>query len=40
MAMTKTSRATAIRDMGALVEYGCLVQIQSVGRNVHYELLF
>jgi Fic family protein len=39
MAMTKTSRATAIRDIGQLVEYDCLLQIESLGRNVRYELL-
>jgi len=40
MAMTKTSRATAIRDIGELVEYGCIVQKGgTAGRNVRYELL-
>ena len=39
MAITKTSRATAIRDIGQLVEYDCLIQIESIGRNVRYELL-
>jgi len=38
MAITKTSRATAIRDIGQLVEHACLVQIESLGRNVRYEL--
>jgi len=40
MAITKTSRATAIRDIGQLVEHACLVQIESLGRNVRYEILF
>ena len=40
MAITKTSRATAIRDMNELLAYGCIKQIEgSLGRNVRYEVL-
>ena len=39
MAMTKTSRATAIRDINELLEHGCIAQIEgSLGRNVRYEV--
>ncbi len=39
MAITKTSRATAVRDIGELVFYGCIAQIEgSSGRNVRYEI--
>jgi len=39
MSMTKTSRATAVRDINELLEYGCIVQIEgSLGRNVRYEV--
>lgn len=41
MAITKTSKATAIRDIKELVTYGCIRQISDTkGRNVRYELLF
>jgi len=40
MAITKTSRATAVRDINELLEYGCIVQIEgSLGRNVRYEVI-
>ncbi|MCH9740126.1 MAG: DUF4172 domain-containing protein [Epsilonproteobacteria bacterium] len=39
ISMTKTSRATAVRDINELLEYGCIVQIEgSLGRNVRYEV--
>jgi Fic family protein len=39
MAITKTSRATAIRDINELLAYGCIKQIGgSSGRNVRYEV--
>ena len=39
MAMTKTSRATAVRDINELLEYGCIAQIEgTLGRNVRYEV--
>ncbi len=39
MAMTKTSRATAVRDINELLEYGCIAQIEgSLGRSVRYEV--
>lgn len=40
IAMTKVSKATAVRDITALVEFGCIKQVESSkGRNVNYELL-
>ena len=37
MAIAKTSRATAVRDINELLEYGCLEKIDgSAGRNVRY----
>ena len=40
MAISKTSRATAIRDIAELVAYEYLVQIKgSAGRNIRYEIL-
>jgi len=39
MAISKTSRATAIRDMKELLDYGCIQQIEGTsGRNVRYEV--
>ena len=39
MAIAKTSRATAVRDLNRLLEYGCLQQIEATaGRNIRYEL--
>ena len=39
MAIAKTSRATAIRDISTLVEYECIVQKEgTAGRNVSYVL--
>ena len=40
MAIAKTSRATAVRDIGELVSYGCIAQIEgSSGRNVRYGIV-
>ena len=40
MAIAKTSRATAVRDINELVEYGCIKQIKgSAGRSVRYGIL-
>jgi Fic family protein len=40
MVIAKTSRATAIRDLNQLQEYGCIRQITgTAGRNVRYELV-
>jgi len=37
ISITKTSRATAVRDIKELLEYGCIRQIEgSSGRNVRY----
>jgi Fic family protein len=39
VAMTKVSKATAVRDITALVEFGCIKQIDgSAGRNIRYEV--
>jgi Fic family protein len=39
IAMTKTSPATAKRDIKELLEYGCISQIKGTqGRNIKYEL--
>lgn len=39
ISITKVSKATAIRDMALLLEYGCIQQIEGTsGRNVRYEL--
>jgi Fic family protein len=39
MAIAKTSRATAVRDLNRLLEYWCLQQIEATaGRNIRYEL--
>ena len=40
MAITKTSKASAIRDLTQLLEYGCIRQVEETdGRNIRYELL-
>ena len=40
MAIAKTSRATAVRDLNQLLEYGCIRHIaETAGRNVRYELV-
>ena len=37
IALTKVSKATAVRDIGQLVEFGCIEQIEgSSGRNIRY----
>ena len=39
MAITKVSKATAVRDITALVEFGCIKQIaNTAGRNIRYEV--
>ena len=39
ISLTKVSKATAVRDISALVEFGCIKKIEgSNGRNVRYEL--
>ena len=39
ISLTKVSKATAVRDISALVEFGCIKKIEgSSGRNVRYEL--
>jgi len=39
IAITKTSKATAVRDIKELIEYGCIVQVEGTsGRNVRYEV--
>ena len=40
ISITKTSKATAVRDITALVEFGCIKQIKgTAGRNVRYEVI-
>ncbi len=40
ISITKVSKATAIRDILALVEYGCIKQVEGTkGRNVRYEIV-
>jgi len=40
MAIAKTSRASAVRDLIQLLEYGCIRQIEATaGRNIRYELM-
>lgn len=40
MAIAKTSRATAVRDINELLAYGCIRQIEgTAGRSVRYEVL-
>ncbi len=40
ISITKTSKATATRDIASLVEYGCIKQIEgTAGRNVRYEIV-
>jgi Fic family protein len=39
MALTKVSKATAIRDISELLEYGCIEQVEgTAGRNVRYRV--
>ena len=39
MAIAKTSRASAVRDLNQLLEYNCIRQIENTaGRNIRYEL--
>ncbi len=39
IAITKTSKATAVRDIKELLEYGCIAQVEGTsGRNIRYEL--
>ena len=39
ISLTKVSKATAVRDIGQLVEFGCIVQIEGTqGRNVRYKV--
>lgn len=41
VAMTKTSLATAKRDIQELVQYGCLKQVEGTqGRNIKYEIVY
>lgn len=40
MALTKVSKATAIRDISELLEYGCIEQVEgTAGRNVRYKVI-
>ena len=40
MALTKVSKATAVRDIQQLVEFGCIEQIEgSSGRNIRYRVV-
>ena len=39
ISMTKVSKATAVRDIAQLVEFGCIKQIEGTqGRNIRYEI--
>ena len=39
ISLTKVSKATAIRDITSLIEYGCIKQIDGTqGRNIRYEI--
>lgn len=39
MSLTKVSKATAVRDISQLVEFGCIKQIEGTqGRNIRYEV--
>lgn len=39
ISLTKVSKATAIRDITSLIEYGCIRQIDgTAGRNIRYEI--
>lgn len=39
ISMTKVSKATAIRDISSLLDFGCIEQIEgTAGRNVKYKL--
>lgn len=40
ISITKTSKATAVRDMAQLVAFGCIRQIENTsGRNIRYEVV-
>ncbi|MBT3690338.1 Fic family protein [bacterium] len=39
ISLTKVSKATAVRDITQLVEYGCIIQIEGTsGRNIRYSI--
>ncbi len=39
ISLTKVSKATAVRDITQLVEFGCIKQIKGTkGRNIRYEV--
>ncbi len=39
ISLTKVSKATAVRDISQLVEFGCIEQIEGTkGRNIRYNL--
>ena len=39
ISLTKVSKATAVRDITELLEFGCISQIEgSAGRNIRYEI--
>ena len=41
ISLTKVSKATAVRDITALVEFGCIKKIDgTAGRNIRYEIKF
>ena len=39
ISLTKVSKATAVRDISQLVEFGCITQIKGTqGRNIRYKV--
>ncbi len=39
ISLTKVSKATAVRDITQLVEFGCIAQIEGTqGRNIRYKV--
>jgi Fic family protein len=41
ISLTKVSKATATRDIAALLEFGCIKQVEGTdGRNIRYEIVF
>ena len=41
ISLTKVSKATAVRDITALVEFRCIKKIDgTAGRNIRYEIKF
>jgi len=41
ISITKTSKATAVRDIKELIEHGCITQVKGTsGRNIRYKLQF